>query len=164
MNSVHLLKGLRYYLAANTALRTLLGTTTNDSTLARLLYKDSLYASSNEGGTQNYPYPHITFKLNDDDPKLRFSDDNSVYLELTIENLFSNSSASMVNLQIKDCLKELLEDSHSAINAKALTLTPPLTLKVRDIAWVSARTYDEKEQGTERVHKYICIMKLVVGD
>ncbi len=165
MNSVNLIKSIRHYLAADASLRTLLGASSAADALSnRLFYKDSIYASKNVSGASEYLYPHIGLKLNDDNPILRGADDNCVYVELIIENKIGNTNAQLVNIQIKDSIKELLEEKSKELNTMALTLSPPVILKVRDIAWVSAITYDDKEQGSERRHRFICAVKLIVGD
>lgn len=164
MNTPLLIRTLREYLASDSGMMTLLSVSTAaDAKNYRLVAKDAKYTSHNESGNK-WSYPLITFKVYDDEPMVRGADDNSVFLELVVENKFSNTNALMVNMQIKDKLKLLLEDKHSEVNAVATTFSPPQTLKVRDIAWVSAVVYDDKEQGTERLHKYTCLMKLVVGD
>lgn len=164
MNSVNIIKALRYTIADDSIIRSLFEVSTRAAALKRVLYKDSVYTSSNAGGVKRYVYPQLGFKFNDDNPQIRGADDNSVMLEITIVNKFKNSSASLVNLQIKDRLKEMLEDGHQTVNAKALTLSPSIVTKVRDISWVSGVAYDDKEQGSERLHKLICNLKLVVGD
>lgn len=164
MNSVNLIKTFRYVISDDSSMRTLFEESTQTEMLKRMLFKDAIYASSNENGTQWFEYPHMTFKIEDDEPIIRGCDDNNVFLEITIVNRFGKNYSATSILNIKDRLKELLEDKHEVLNAKALTFSPPIILKVRDIAWVSAIMYDDKEQGTERLHKCICNLKLIVGD
>jgi hypothetical protein len=164
LNSVNVLKALRYAIANDAELRSIMGETTENGMLERLHYRDSIYSSRNASGRRGFKYPHFALSMDDDNPQIRGGDDNSVMLEIIIVNLFKNTSSALVNIQLKDRLKELLEDSHEVVNARGLILSPPVNIKVRDIAWVSAVNYTEKEQGSERLHKYICNMKLVIGD
>lgn len=161
MDSINLIKALRYTVANDSDMRTLFGEDTAQAMLdSRLFLKDSFYVSK-EGGQD---FPALTFKISDDDPLVRGCDDNQVILELTVYNKWGNTGSATLNMRAKDRLKLLLEDEHEIINSVALTFAPPVTLKVRDVAWVSASSYDDKEQGSERMHKNICFLKLTVGD
>lgn len=167
--STDTIKSLRYYLADDSELQSIWGESTQAGMLKRLLYKDSVYASSNEDGkgaqgAGEYLYPHIGLKLDDDEPQLRCSDDNTFAVTLAIVNKYGNANVSLVNMQTKDRLKKLLRDKASDLRNKAATLSPSIDLKVRDIAWVSAVTYDDKEQGSERRHYIICTVQMTVGD
>ena len=142
-------------------MRSLFGeTTAANMRNKRIFLKDTFYVSIK--GNQNFPA--ITIKTNDDNPNIRGADDNSIYLEICVFNKWGNPNAMTLNLRAKDRLKLLFEDNHETINYMALTFAPPVILKVRDVAWVSATSYDDKEQGSERMHKNICLLKLTVGD
>lgn len=161
MDSVNMIKAFRYQVAKDSTMQSLFGESTDTDVLnKRLFYKDSTYVGVPDG----YDYPALSFKLDDDEPMIRGCDDNTLMLEATIYNKFGNDQAQIINLRIKDRLKLILEDQNVAINAQALTFPTPVVLKVRDVAWVSAISFDEKTQGSERLHKNICTLKLTVGD
>ena len=161
MDSLNTIKSIRHLLANDSSIRSILGSTSKQDTLdTRLFYKDSVYAAKIDG----YDFPHIAMKLDSDPDSIRGADDNCLYLEIDIVSSVQISGASLKNLQIRDSIKKLLNNKHLAVNSTALTFSPAVVLKVRDISWVSGITYDDKEQGSERRHKMICLFKLVVGD
>lgn len=161
MDTINLYKAVRYVIANDDTMRTLFSEVDAAGMIGKRLFaKDSFYVSKDG----NQSFPAITIKTSDDEPMLRGCDDNQVLLELTVYNKWGNEDALTLNLRAKDRLKLLLEDGHEIINSVALTFAPPVTLRVRDVAWVSAASYDDKEQGSERLHKNICFLKLTVGD
>ena len=82
---------------------------------------------------------------------------------IIVESVMAKVGSAAINcMQLKDLIKTLLEDDNEALNTQATVLGD--TLKVRDSEWVSAVTYKDKTQGTERLHKIICTMKFIIGD
>jgi len=159
MNTPLFVKSLRNVIADDSTMRTLIGETTSANMLnKRLFYKDATF-SEIEG---NFAYPAILIKTDDDDPTERGIDTNTLMIELTIINKFGADGAQMLNMQIKDRLKILLHEKHELLNNRAKLFSA--TLHCRDLAWVSAITYDDKTQGTQRLHRNICTMKAIVGD
>lgn len=160
MNSVTFIKVLRYLIANDATMRNLFGASSvADCVNKRLFYKDATFADKEP----QFVYPAITLKLDEDESSLRGSDTNTIFLEITIANDFKTDQyPHTANIRLKDRLKELLEDNHEAINAQAISLSE--VLHCRDIAWVSAITYDDKTQGTQRLSRIICTIKAIVGD
>ena len=158
MNTPNLLKTLRYYIGADSSIQTLLGEATAQDTRKHLVMMDAVYVSKDSG----YSYPRIGLLVDDDAPRMRGCDDNTVDLFLDIANKYANADCALVNLKLKDRLKDLIDEKHADINDQAVTLS--LSLKLRGIFWVSGVTYNDKTQGSERLHRYNCQFVLTVGD
>ena len=168
MDSISLLRAVREVIADDPEIRTQMESSDATDMLAnRLFYKDGVYARK---ATEEFQYPHLTFKLDRDDAQLRGADDNSLFLEINIVSIVDNSYYIIKLNRIADRLNLMFSDKDGvnapgALNAKALTFSPdPVNLKVRYVDWVSGISHDDKEQGSERRHKIICLLKFTVGD
>ena len=162
MDSFNLIKAVRTVLANDAAIRTALGSVSVATALnTQLFHKDGLYSRKS---TQEYVYPHIAFKLDTDSPAIRGADDNAVMLFADIVNMPNKADFISNCYKCMDRLKTLLVDKPNVLNNIALTFSPAVVLRVRDVSWVSGTTYDDKEQGSERKHRIICMLKMVVGD
>ena len=163
MNTIDLFESVRNYIADDADMRSLLNQTTKANTLKVILFRDGEYISIKD----RYQYPAIAIAMADDDTPEAIAS-NNVFLHLMPVNTVANANCMKVNYMIKDRLRELLDNKtnddtkHVAINAQALALG--LSLKVRGVFWVSASPYEDKEQGSERLHKISCFIKMVVGD
>ena len=162
MDSVNLIRAVRTVVANDLIIRTALGSNSAATALStQLFHKDGLYSRKS---TQEYVYPHIAFKLDSDSPAIKGADDNAVMLFADIVNMPNKADFISNCYKCMDRLKTLLVDKPNVLNNIALTFSPPVVLKVRDVSWVSGTTYDDKEQGSERKHRIICMLKMVVGD
>lgn len=162
MDSSNLIKAVRTVLANDAVIRTALGSGSATTALnTQLFHKDGLYSRKS---TQEYVYPHIAFKLDTDSPAIRGADDNAVMLFADIVNMPNKADFISNCYKCMDRLKTLLVDKPNVLNNIALTFSPAVVLRVRDVSWVSGTTYDDKEQGSERKHRIICMLKMVVGD
>jgi hypothetical protein len=167
MNTPLVVKSFRYVIANDAILRLRFKEITEAGMLFRLLYKDASYVSLEDVNSttaeSEYKYPAIVFKINDDEDLLRGSDSNTIFVEMTIINSYANNASQTVNMLIKDRLKTIMKDKHEILNAQALSSFSEI-LKCRDLAWVSAISYDDKTQGTQRLNKITCLLKAIVGD
>jgi len=162
MDSVNLIRAVRTVVANDSIIRTALGSNSAATALStQLFHKDGLYSRKS---TQEYVYPHIAFKLDSDSPAIKGADDNAVMLFADIVNMPNKADFISNCYKCMDRLKTLLVDKPNVLNNIALTFSPAVVLKVRDVSWVSGTTYDDKEQGSERKHRIICMLKMVVGD
>lgn len=164
MDTYNLIKTLRYYFAADATMRTLLGVATAQLARAQLRYSDSNLAQV----TAQHSFPCITLKIDDDDPIAREIPTNTIYLTATVwcPSVVNNYAEKCIKL--KDRLNYLLKKTAvnnvvTNINTQATTLGLT-SVKVHDAAWVGAVTYDDKTQGTERLHKIICTARFILGD
>jgi hypothetical protein len=160
MNSVTIVEVLRNCIANVPGIRTLLRVSSAANALKVILYTDAEYV----GKDDFYSLPGIVLRMDDDASTLRGSDSNTVDVEITIvDSVMAKSGSAAINcMKIRDLLKTLFKDNHIVINNQATALGK--TLKVRDSEWVSSVSFKEKTQGTERLHKIICTLKLIVGD
>ena len=167
MDSIAVIAALRYYWSNDSTLQTLLGVSTQAEALKRIVMKDAQYVNMKSDTADQYPLPAITLKLDDEEETVGVPS-NEEYIEAIIYNSTYNANCIYDNIRIKDRLKTITaekksgDDFHSNINAQgqALALDP----KVRGVFWVSASTYDDKEQGTQRLHRIICVLRMIVGD
>ena len=164
MDTVDLIQSIRDYLSADSDLRShFTGATTKALMLRRVLYKDAQYVSIKN----HFDYPFITLMLDETDEET-FVPSNKLMLKVSLNNSWKNAACAETNVRIKDRIKELMANKcntdakHEEINDQATALG--LDIKVRELTWVSAVTYDDKEQGSERLHKIICIIQMTVGD
>jgi hypothetical protein len=163
MNTVNLIKALRYTIANDATVMGYLGKSTAADALTRLGIKHGFYMQKDG----QYTLPAIAILVNDDEDR-EFIPVSELFVKFTIVNKFENPDAMMKCIQMKDRLKDLLcnkkndDTKHESINTQASTLG--FTLKVRDSRWVSGITYDDQEQGSQRLHKIDCVIKMVVGD
>lgn len=163
MDSVAVIKSIRSYLSTDATLRGYFGVASADEAMKRLVMKDGQYAQV----TDFYGFPAVAFKL-DDDASEAYVPTNDLLLSLHIVNKLANSNCMLTCIQIKDRVKQLLcnksnsDNKHEAINAQGRSLG--LDVKIRGIFWVSGLTYDDIEQGSERLHRINCLIKLIVGD
>jgi len=164
MNTVAVIASLRDYIAEDSSMQALLSESTKAGTLRRVVYKDSTYINIEDF----YGYPAITMKIDDDDPPMSIPANNHI-LQLMVINKITNNNCMLTCVEIKDRLKNLLvntcnqsDNKHVSINAQgaALGYDP----KIRDLRWVSATTYDDIEQGTEKLHRIMCLLHLHVGE
>lgn len=162
MDTFNIIRTLRHYLANDSTLRSLMGSGDADTIRARIVYQDGIFVQKQDF----YAYPMISLKLMEDEDSLRGSDSNTVSVMVTVHNPVNNEvngeNAITANNRIKDRLKLLIRDKHEPINNQGSLLG--LTLKVRDASWVGAFPYDDKELGSERLHKIICTCNFIVGD
>lgn len=158
MDSINFTKTLRYYFANDSTLRGYLGASSVNEALRVLIYSDSTFSQKKDF----FSYPMISFRIDEEESTLRGSDSNTIPVNIIVHNPAKNDNCIIINNRIKDRMKILIRDNHEAINAQAVSLG--LTLKVRDANWVGAVTYEEKELGTERLHKIICTCNFIVGD
>jgi hypothetical protein len=160
MDTVNLIKSLRYLIANDSTLQgaTCFNKSTSAEMLKVLIYSDGIFASK----ADFHSYPMLSIRLDDDEDHLRGSDSNTVPITMTIHTPTVQDGAIIRNNRIKDRLKLLLRDNHEEINSQATALS--INLKVRDCQWVGAVTYEDKELGSERLHKIICNVKLILGD
>ena len=168
MDSVALLSAVRYYLSTDATLRNSnhLNASTEAAARNKILIKDGTTVSIDG----SYSFPIICLKLNDGEAVALPT--NEEFLELMIINTTKGSAVNQYPLtictRIKDRLKYLMankcssDDKHVSINVQGQLLgTNP---KVRGMFWVSALTYDDKEQGSERLHRINCVVQMIVGD
>jgi len=163
MDTIAVIKTLRYLLANNSDIRSYLGTSTVDAALLQIPYQDGIVAQR----VNFQSYPVIAMKIDDDDEDvLRGSDSNTIFVTMVVINYINNNVGSFNWLEvlhrIKDKMKLLIKDNHETINSQGTALS--LNLKIRDAHWVGGVTYDDKTQGTEDLHKIICTTKFIVGD
>lgn len=158
MDSVQFIKTLRYLFANDATLRGYLGASTVNEALQVLIYSDGVFSQISDF----FRYPMVSFRLDDEESTLRGSDSNSPLLNITVHNPSARNSCITTNNRIKDRVKLLIRDNNEAINNQAASLG--LILKVRDANWVGAVTYEDKELGSERLHKIICTCNFIVGD
>jgi len=163
MNTVNLIKAVRYVLANDTIFMGYLGKTTAADALTRIGIKHGFYM--NKSGL--YSLPAVVMLINEEDVK-EYVKANDLLVKFTLVNNFDESNAMMVLIQMKDRLIDLLcnkcnsDSKHEVINSQAATLG--FALKVRDVHRVSVLTYDDQEQGSQRLHKIDCIIEMIVGD
>ena len=159
MDTINLIKTLRYYIANDATIRSYLGTNlTVNNSLKQIIYQDGIFAQKDD----RFSYPIITLKLDESEPTIRGCDTNTAFVTIIIHNPIKHLDPITKNIRLKDRLGLLFRDNNTAINNQATSLG--INLKVRDSAWVSAETFDDKSQGTERLHKIICLTKFIVGD
>ena len=162
MDSIGLIKTLRYLFANDSTIKSYLGVSTLANALIQIPYQDGILAKRINGEK----YPVIALKLDDDESTLRGSDSNTAFVTMVVINYINNSVGSINWLEVihklKDKMKLLIRDNHESINTQAIALS--LNLKVRDSLWVGGVTYDDKTQGTEDLHKIICTTKFIIGD
>jgi hypothetical protein len=160
VNTPNLVNAIRNTIAADSSIRALLRCSSKNNALRVIVYSDSEYV----GKEDFFSLPGIAVRIDEDASTLRGSDSNTVFVEIAVvDSVNSKVGGAVLNCtQIKDLLKILFRDNHNIINAQALSLG--FSLKVRDSEWVSSITYKDKTQGTERLHKIISTVKLIVGD
>jgi hypothetical protein len=164
MNSVAVIKSLRYYLGNDATMRSYLSASDVTVALRQILYQDSEYINKSGG----YLYPAITFKMNEQGIDVTIPTNNPI-INFMLINKIVNPDPMLTLVRMKDRLKYLLIDKTNTdkkfedINSqgKALDCGDP---KIRLLSWVGAVTYDDVEQGSERLHKINCLVQLVVGD
>jgi hypothetical protein len=152
------MKVWRNLVANDATIRGYLGAVNATEALKWIRYSDTALVQIEDF----YQYPCIISKFNEDESTLRGSDSNTPIVITSIYNSTKNDNYAITNMRIRDRLKQLLRDNHEALNSQAVSLS--LSLKVRDVTWVGSITYDDKTQGTERLHKIICTQKFIVGE
>jgi hypothetical protein len=164
MNSVAVIKSLRYYLANDATMRSYLSAADYTVALRQIVYQDSEYINKSGG----YLYPAITFRLNEQGIDVTIPTNNAI-VNMMLINKIVNPDPMLTLVRMKDRIKYLLIDKtntdrkYELINSQgqALDCGDP---KIRLVSWVGAATYDDVEQGSERLHKINCLLQLVVGD
>jgi len=163
MNTSQVIETLRNYLANQSDIQHWLGVSTAANALKQILYKDCQYVSVDG----NYKFPVIALKF-DDDADTLLAASNNVVLELGIVHTVKGANPMHTCLRLKDHIKDALINKNNNdrkqddINAQGQSLG--FDPKIRGLFWVSAITYDDKEQGSERLHRIGCMVRLVVGD
>jgi hypothetical protein len=165
MNTNAVIRTLRNYWSNDADILLYMKVANRAAALKQIIMKDTFYMSKSEAA--GYSFPMVLIKFNED-PAHRTVPSNNVLLEvmLVATTGISDSLLNLVNL--KDRLRELMHNydnssnKHIDINNQAAALG--LNIKVRDVSWVRAWTYDDVEQGSERLHRIMCLMNLVVGE
>jgi hypothetical protein len=156
---------VRNYIANDASFRTVANMASAVAALKRILCKDTSTISV----TDFYTYPGISLKLDDEYTREAIPSNNQL-LQLMIVNSVKNSDALMTIHRMKDRLRDLFDDRsnkpehkrHTFLTAQASTLG--YDVKFRGTYWVNAWTYDDIEQGSERLHRIICLVRLVIGE
>lgn len=164
MNTVAVIASIRDYIAEDASIQSLFSENDKPGTLQRIMYKDSTYINIEDF----YEYPAITMKIDDDDPPISIPANNHL-LQLMVINKINNDNCMLTCVEIKDRLKNLLvntanqnDGKHVNINVQGVALG--YDPKIRDVRWVSATTYDDVEQSTEKLHRIVCLLTLHVGE
>ena len=162
MDSVDYVTTLRYYMASDSKLQAIFGLT-EEELLGRMYFQDTGFTNAQASGSQTVKYPCISILEEEESPPNGIPT-SSVTLYIIVHNSIRNDNVVEVLLKIKDRLRLLFRDKHEDINSKSRSLNPPLNLKVRNSQWVSGVHYQDKELGTERLHKIINTLQMIVGD
>ena len=163
MNSSQIIGTFRYFWASDATLQSYLEATSRDEALKQILAKDASYMSLKDG----YKYPGLAVRLIDDYDDARIPSNNE-FLEVMLINDVKKSNSLLTIYNIKDRIKEMTIDrinGHAKLdNLNAQGQSLGFDTKIRGVFWVSASPYDEKEQGSERLQRLTCLMRLIVGD
>ena len=161
MDTTVILDTLRNYYANDSTMRNYLGVTTVNDALRRMVYGYAIYLRKKNAG---WLFPGMVFKFNDEEDKQALAS-NEVFLTIICVDSFQHDSP-IGTIRMKDRIKDMTADkdinNHDTINAQGQKLG--YDPKIRGIFWVSGQTYEDREQGSEQLHKISCLFKMIVGD
>lgn len=163
MDTVNVIKTFRYYFSNNLDIQNYLGVNSAEDARKQIVYSDTLVVQKDG----LYRYPVIVLRMDEDEALRKNLPTNTVLLDIEIY-IPSKMNSFLITLnRIKDKLRYLIRktavyNSVTQINDQASTLG--IDIKLHDSDWAGAVSYNEKTQGTERLHIIKCTARLILGD